>query len=177
MNSDHFLIQAAQKGDTMAFRTLVIEHSPQMYRAAWRVVRDDHIAEDIVQESLLKAHERLDTFAGASSIATWLHRIAVNTALDHLRKRKTRSEVALDEVPETGETPDADTSQDLSEQTAQAMRDLTELERSAFTLRHFEGYSLKEIGEQLDMNVNAVKQAVFRAVQKVRVHLKPLVTP
>ena len=116
-----------------------------------------------------------------SSFRSWLHRITVNTAMDYLRKqsRVKQHETAVPELEQLtagSSQPNYDIQIDVQEQTRAAMMNLSDTERAALMLRHFEGHSIKEISQILNLSSNACKQAVFRAVKKMRVELAPLVT-
>jgi RNA polymerase sigma-70 factor (ECF subfamily) len=174
-------IRKAAAGDRVAFRELVLEHSHAMFRLAWRLTGDESLADDIVQEAFIKAWRNIGNFRMQSSFRSWLHRITVNAAMDHLRKR------ARHQRHETGElywetlehgsiTPRPDVQIDVHDQTRAAMMKLSETERAALMLRHFEGHSIKEIARILNLTTGACKQTVFRAVKKMRVELEPLVT-
>jgi RNA polymerase sigma-70 factor (ECF subfamily) len=175
------IVRKAAAGDRMAFRTLVLENSHAMFRVAWRLTGDQQVAEDVVQEAFIKAWQKLGDFRQDASFRSWLTRITVNTGMDMLRKRSRREQFEID----TGEwTPEQVTPEnvhpsvriDLQKQTASAMRQLSDTERAAFLLKHYEGHSIKEIAETLEMTSNACKQAIFRAVKKMRAALDPQVT-
>ena len=173
-------ISDAAKGDRMAFRQLVLDHSHAMFRVAWRLCNDESIAEDIVQEAFIKAWRKLGDFRMQSSFRSWLHRITVNTAMDYLRKQATRKRFETDEpdyehISHATDSAGHDTQIDIRRQTEAAMMDLSETERSALLLRHFEGHSIKEIADILEMTTGACKQTIFRAVKKMRIALQPLV--
>ena len=175
------IVTKAIAGDRMAFRELVLEHSHAMFRLAWRLTCDKSAADDIVQEAFIKAWRKLADFKMQSSFQTWLHRITVNTAMDYLRKQSRRKHFETKEpewetAPQAVETLNAGEQIDLREQTEAAMMKLSEIERTALLLRHFEGHSIKEIAQILDLTTGACKQAVFRAVRKMRIELRPLVT-
>ena len=173
-------ISDAAKGDRMAFRQLVLDHSHAMFRVAWRLCNDESIAEDIVQEAFIKAWRKLGDFRMQSSFRSWLHRITVNTAMDYLRKQSRRRKFETDEqdfeTADHAETPRHDVQIDIRTQTGAAMQTLSDTERAALLLRHYEGHSIKEIAQILDLTSDASKQTVFRAVQKMRVALQPLVS-
>jgi RNA polymerase sigma-70 factor (ECF subfamily) len=124
----------------------------------------------------MRAHRALHRFDGRASFATWLHRIATNAALDSLRKGRLRHEVpfdpTLDELrPVPSAEPDPERrarSGDVRAALREAIADLSPAERVAFVLRHFEGCSTAEIGERLGIGAIATRQAVFRAVSKLR---------
>lgn len=188
------LVDAAQSGDQAAFRGLVESHSAAAFRVAYRVLGDEAAAEDVVQEAFLSAYRKLADFDGRARFSTWLHRIVVNRAIDQRRKRQRRGESSL--APLRPGTPRSDSTDNVlpfdapshhprpdrqlaAKQIGAATRRgldlLTTLERSAFVLRHVEGCSIAEIGAVLDLKPSATKQAIFRAVQKLRRALEPWV--
>lgn len=178
----------ARNGDRAAFRRLVEAETRPLYAVAARITRDAALAEDAVQEALFNAWRHLRDFDGRANFKTWLHRITVNAALEQLRRRSGREQTMADAVPDDDEREDflATRADELPgpEQLAaggeigsqvQAQLDrMTHLERSAFVLRHHEGQSLEEICSVLSINVSACKQAIFRAVRKLRSALEPL---
>ena len=174
------IIRKAAAGDRVAFRALVLEHSHAMFRLAWRLTSDEAAAEDVVQEAFIKAWRKLGKFRMESSFKSWLHRITVNTAMDYLRKRSRRNQFETEE-PEWDASVNAahesseETQLDIRKQTQTAMMALSEVERSALMLKHFEGYSIDEISQMLEITSGACKQTIFRAVKKMRVALQPLV--
>jgi RNA polymerase sigma-70 factor, ECF subfamily len=179
---DETLVERARSGETEAFRTLVERHSPKLFRLAYRIVGDEPNAEDAVQETLLRAYRALARFDARSQFGTWLHRIAVNTCLEILRKRErlqpreewNDAEEAAGPSPEPG--PDRRAlSQEVEQAVRGALAGLSPMERTAFVLRHFEGRSIAEICGTLGLRESAGKQAVFRAVKKLRRVLEPLV--
>jgi RNA polymerase sigma-70 factor, ECF subfamily len=179
---DETLVERARSGETEAFRTLVERHSPKLFRLAYRIVGDEPNAEDAVQETLLRAYRALARFDARSQFGTWLHRIAVNTCLEILRKRErlqpreewNDAEEIAGPSPEPG--PDRRAlSQEVEQAVRGALAGLSPMERTAFVLRHFEGRSITEICGTLGLRESAGKQAVFRAVKKLRRVLEPLV--
>ncbi len=173
-------IAAAVRGDRQAFRRLVDAHARTLYRVALRITRDPALAEDAVQEALLNAWRHLPAFDARSSFGTWLHRIAVNAALEQIRKRRrVDAEAALDDEDSSAGEPadEAPTPErraeigDLGRGIARELARLSDLERTAFLLRHHEGHSLEHIAGQLSLSVDSSKQAVFRAVRKLRLAL------
>jgi RNA polymerase sigma-70 factor (ECF subfamily) len=177
--SEQKIIRKAAAGDRAAFRELVLVHSHAMFRLSWRLTNDESAAEDIVQEAFIKAWRKIGSFRMESSFKSWLHRITVNTAMDYLRKQSRRKQFETREpewVPEhKAELPCHDTQIDIRQQTEAAMMDLSEIERSALLLKHFEGHSINEISQILEITTGACKQTIFRAVKKMRIALKPLV--
>jgi RNA polymerase sigma-70 factor (ECF subfamily) len=180
---DDALVQRAQQGDAEAFRELVERHSARVFRLAWRITGDEPAAEDAVQETFLRAYRSLHRFDARSQFATWLHRIAINTAIEVMRKnRRNRPEMPLPDSP--GEEPlpslepgpeRAALSQEVQRTVRTALGELSPMERTAFVLRHFEGRPIAEICRHLGLRESAGKQAIFRAVRKLRRALEPLV--
>jgi RNA polymerase sigma-70 factor (ECF subfamily) len=178
--TEHKTISAAVRGDRMAFRQLVLDHSHAMFRVAWRLCNDENMAEDIVQESFIKAWRKIGDFRMQSSFRSWMQRITINTAMDFLRKRARRQQFETSEpefeTTEHAETPRHDARIDISAQAGAAMQGLSETERAALMLRHYEGHSIREIAQILELTTDASKQTIFRAVQKMRTALQPLVS-
>lgn len=181
--TENSLVECARRGDAEAFRELVESYSPKLFRIAYRITGDEASAEDAVQETFLRAYRSLGRFDSRSQFGTWLHRIAVNTAVEIVRKQQ-RHRSRHEEMPGAAEVPlpSSDPGPDrlsLSLEVERAVRsalaDLSPMERTAFILRHFEERSIAEICDQLGLGVSAGKQAVFRAVKKLRVVLEPLV--
>ena len=176
-------IARARAGDAAAFRHLVDANAAALFHVCARITRDRAIAEDAVQEALLSAFRNLAEFDGRAAFSTWLYRIAVNAALAQVRKRR-HLEIPWPERDESGDTAlleaaDESPTPDRHAVSAEIRRDvdaelsrMTPIERTAFVLRHQEGRSLQEISAMLSLNVSAAKQAIFRAVRKLRVALE-----
>jgi RNA polymerase sigma-70 factor (ECF subfamily) len=182
--SDVVAVARVRAGDGDAFRLLVERHSPSIFRLAVRMLGNEQDADDVVQETFLRAYRQIDRFESRATFATWLYRIAVNCSLDLLRQRPRRGEQqeqADDPEPaadlEANPSPErlAFSAQIQSRVTA-ALADLTPAERAAFLLRHFEGQSIEEIGRALKLRTSATKHSIFRAVRKMRRALEPLVS-
>jgi RNA polymerase sigma-70 factor (ECF subfamily) len=184
--TEAIVVERARQGDADAFRELVEAYSPKLFRLAWRITGDEQSADDAVQETFLRAYRSLDRFDARARFGTWLHRIAVNAALDLARKqqrqRAHREDWPKDEAGEDKPLPSPAPGPDriaLSLEVERAVRagmaELSTLERTAFVLRHFEGRSIAEICAQLGLGASAGKQAIFRAVKKLRRTLEPLV--
>lgn len=188
--TDAAFVARARSGDADAYRVLVERHSRALFRLAFRMTGNESDAEDVVQESFLRAYRQLGKFGERASFGTWLYRIASNCSLDLVRSRKRRSEriVANDpdmdelrdpmlNLPATGPTPERSAlSTEVRERVAEAMNDLSATERTAFVLRHFEGMCIEDVSRVLDCQPGAAKHSVFRAVQKLRRALEPLVS-
>jgi RNA polymerase sigma-70 factor (ECF subfamily) len=147
-------------------------------------------AEDVVQETFLRAYRQLHRYEARASFGTWLYRIASNYSLDLVRSRKRHPQTALDESSAPGEeatnavhtvasgAPGPDRllfGDEVQRTVATTLDQLSQQERTAFVLRHFEGQSIEEIGSSLGLSGNATKHSIFRAVQKLRRALEPLV--
>jgi RNA polymerase sigma-70 factor (ECF subfamily) len=159
-----------------AFHAVLSERSGRWYNACLRITRDAEMAADAVQEALLKAWDRRDDFRGEAALDSWIHRIAVNAAIDLTRRRKRRAEEEFEDdgfeaAPQA--SPDSEYVLDaLGKDLAEAMQRLSTMERQTFVLKHIEGWRLEEIAESLHTNVNNTKSILFRAIRKLRVDLK-----
>ncbi|HEX6463293.1 MAG TPA: sigma-70 family RNA polymerase sigma factor [Vicinamibacterales bacterium] len=186
--TDAAAVALARSGDSEAFKGLVERHSRAVYRLAHRMTGSPQDAEDVVQETFLKAYRQLGRFESRANFGTWLHRIAVNCSIDLIRGRKhqetTHDAADLDLLDGGSGGPDDRIgpsperlmlSTEVQEQVSRAMDGLTHMERAAFVLRHFEGQSIEEISRALGLKTNAAKHSIFRAVRKMRLALEPFV--
>ena len=178
-DSDSALVERARCGDVRAFQCLFERHLRAVYAVCLRLLGDPGLAEDAAQEAFLKAHRRLDQFDGRAAFQTWLHRITLNTAIEFVRRRRGGGDFADDAALADAHDHQADPSVGISQAeivrgVSSALQQLTSLERSVFVLRHLEQRSLGEIAQLLSSNVNACKQAIFRAVRKMRAQLAHL---
>jgi RNA polymerase sigma-70 factor (ECF subfamily) len=179
---DAAAVAQAKGGDEEAFRVLVERHGRAVYRLAYRMTGKAEDAEDVVQETLIRAYRQLSRFEARANFSTWLYRIGFNCAVDYLRARPHR------EAPETHETLDARSAPvgttpsmddmvyagEIGERVQEALRELSPQERAAFLMRHYHGCSIDEICSSLGLKTNAAKHSIFRAVKKMRVALRPL---
>src|SRR4029077_13304446 len=167
------------------FRALVEQHSRSVFRLAFRMTGNEQDAEDVVQESFLRAYRQLERFESRANFGTWLYRIVSNCSVDLMRSKQARhDQVRGDSLDQEGavELPAAQGadperqahSAEIDRRVQHALRDLSPLERAAFTLRHYEGRSIEEISETLGLGTSAAKHSVFRAVKKLRIALAPL---
>jgi RNA polymerase sigma-70 factor (ECF subfamily) len=176
---DTELVSRILGGEDDAFRVLVERHSRSLYRAAYRIVGNGADADDVVQETFLRAYRSLSRFDARASFTTWIHRIAINCSLDLIDSRKRRGPHASEDedlaaLVSSAATPDrVALGSEMQRAIATAMGELSGNERTAFVLRHFEGMPLEEIGEILGTRLNATKNTVFRAVKKLREQLQP----
>jgi len=172
-------VALARTGDHEAFKLLVDRHSRSLYRLAFRMTGRAEDAEDVVQETFIRAYRQLSRFEARANVSTWLYRIAFNCSVDFLRAKPRRAATTEDEVLERLAAPsDGPTMDDLvyagqiGEQLQVALGGLSEKERAAFLMRHYHGCSIEEIGSTLGMKTNATKHSIFRAVRKMRVALQ-----
>lgn len=182
--TDAAVVAQVLAGDREAFRLLVERHSRLIFRVAFRMTGDQHDAEEIVQETLLRAYKSLDRFELRSNFGTWVYRIAVNCTVDLLRRKnqmKDTRQIADNPDPEQDQVQLAAPSPgperlllsaELKNKLAHALELLTPTERAAFIMRHMEGHSIEEISKALNLRVSATKNSVFRAVQKLRRRLE-----
>jgi RNA polymerase sigma-70 factor, ECF subfamily len=184
--TDVDVVAAARQGDRDAFRALVERHSRYVFALAHRMTGSAQDAEDVVQDTWLKAHRQLGRFESRADFRTWLHRIAVNCSIDLIRARRHREEAHdpadLEQGPLSERGSDGQPTPErlaagaqMSERVQAALGALTALERAAFTLRHVEGMSIDEVGAKLGLKTSATKHSVFRAVRKMRTALEPFV--
>jgi RNA polymerase sigma-70 factor (ECF subfamily) len=184
-NSDRALIRAVLAGDKEAYGVLVERHGESMFRVAFRITESEADAQEIVQEAFLRGYRGLAGFDARADFRTWIYRIAVNCALQVLQKRKAEGGVPITEeydeehsglqLSDGGAGPERLLlDREIEHRRHAAMEKMTEDERLAFVLRHIEGLSTEEIAATLDVTPNNARQAVFRAVQKMRRSLTPL---
>ncbi len=169
-------------GDLEMFLSLVERHRGYMYKLAFRITGNEQDAKDVVQDSLLNAYLHLRQFEQRADLRTWLNRILVNCALDHLRGRRRRPDVhdpqPISDVADTAasSSPDPErlvASADWRRRVSAVMNTMSPLERVTFALRHFEGCSISEIAQTVGIGSNSAKQHIFRAVRKLRLALEP----
>jgi RNA polymerase sigma-70 factor (ECF subfamily) len=182
--NDHAAVQAALAGDKDAYGALVKLHSASLFRVAFRITGNEFDADDVVQDAFLRGYQKLQSFESRSSFGTWICRIAVRCALDRIGSRKARdSRVAEADDPEQAEVQVSDSSAgperlllsgEIAALQKQALSSLSPMEQAAFVLRHLEDCSTEEIAATLGIAPGAARQAVFRAVQKMRGRLAEL---
>ena len=186
--TDRPFVDRARTGDAEAFRVLVERHSRTLFGLAYRMTGNESDAEDVVQDSFLRAYKQLGTFDDRASFGSWVYRITVNCSLDFIRARKRRSEqmqpADADMEDPIAALPSLDPGPDrlalsgqIRERLDSALSRLSDTERSAFVLRHFEGMCLEDVSRALGCQPGAAKHSVFRAVRKLRRALEPAVSP
>lgn len=184
------LIRAAQAGDRLAFEELVSLFDRPVLRLVRSVVRSIDDAEDLYQETFLKAYRALPRFRFECSFYTWIYRIATNTCLDYLRRlagQRTAEQVGLgaedeveraeDRLPDLHPTANPEQlllSREVEQRIGAALQRLNPRERMVFELRHYQGLRLSTIGAILDTSEATARNALFRATQKLRLALADL---
>ena len=184
---DQQLVERVQGGDKQAFGLLVSKYQRKLHRLLSRLVRDSAEVEDLAQETFIKAYRALGAFRGESAFYTWLYRIGINTAKNHLaaQSRRVPASTGLDSSDMEGidggerlrdlDTPER---QLMTRQIAQtvdgAMADLPEELREAITLRELEGLSYEEIANVMDCPIGTVRSRIFRARESIAARLRPL---
>ena len=181
------LVARAREGDLAAFNELVNSYSRKIFRLAKHITQNDEDAEDVLQETFLKAFEHLGDFQGQSKFYTWIVRIAVNESLMKLRKRKSDRSVPLDEPVDTGEdtvvreiavwdeNPEQQYSrEELGQILDEAVQGLRPAFRTVFVLRDIEELSTEETSEALGISIPAVKSRLLRARLELREKLTRL---
>lgn len=175
------IVAQARLGNTVAFNELLRRYERKIFRLALHITQNREDAEDVLQESFLKAFEHLDQFQGQSKFYTWIVRIAVNQALMKLRKRKADRSVSLDDTIDTGEDNisreiaawDENPEQKYSREELQriltsAIDSLAPIYRAVFVLRDIDGLSTEEAAEALELSIPAVKSRLLRARLQLR---------
>jgi len=165
--SESQLIRLAADGEARAIRTLYDRYAPRVYAVVRRIAGDDDLAQDYAQEAWIRAIRALPTFRGDARFSTWLHRIAVNAALQALRKSETsrkREAPIPDQIPIAPKGGDAL----LQKQLEQALDTLPEGMRRVLILHDVEGYTHEEIGDTLGVTSGTSKSQLFKARAKMR---------
>lgn len=183
---DLAIVKRVQAGDDAAFNLLVRKYQHKVLNLVARYVYDSGDVEDVAQEVFVKAYRAIGGFRGDSAFYTWLYRIAINTAKNHLvaqsrRPPQTDVDAQDAELIEVGrnlremETPESSLlSQELAQRVTSAVRDLPEELRTAITLREMEGLSYEEIATVMDCPIGTVRSRIFRAREAIDQQLAPL---
>lgn len=152
------------------FHAAITARADRWFSVCMRITRDPDMAEDALQDALLSAWNKRHQFDNSARLDTWMHRIVVNAALQLLRRNRLGSLECLEtDVPDDSERPeDARAEEELCDKLSAALAHLTEIERVCFVLKHLEQWRLQEIADEIGGSIGAVKQAVFRAVRKLR---------
>ena len=174
--TDMEIVRRVQAGDAEAFGELVNRYSGRIYALALAMVRDAQRAEDVTQETFIRAYEHLGGFRGASAFATWLYRIALNECLTFLNKQRANNQLSIDEADaemvnklEGDSYFSGDETQRLFQK---ALHTLPDKQRIVFNLKYFQEMKYEEISEILGTSVGALKASYHHAVKKIESFLK-----
>lgn len=186
--TDLELVRRVQAGDKSAFDVLVLKYQQKVINLVTRYVHDHHIAMDVAQESFIKAYRGLKNFRGDSAFYTWLYRISINTAKNHLVSKSRRMPDddidAQDAEQYDGggmlrdlATPENEMlTEEIRTTLTAAIEALPDDLRIAITLRELEGLSYEEISDAMDCPIGTVRSRIFRARESIEVELAPLVS-
>jgi len=184
---DHELVAAARRGDRDAFRTLFERYHRRAYALAFGVLRHADDALDVVQDAFIKAHKYLDKFEGNSSFYTWLYRIVMNLAIDHLRKHRRVRPVELDEqhldesdealLPKIlgGNPGRALMDKEIRARIDQALGELSDNHRAVLIMRELEGMSYEEMAQAMGCSKGTIMSRLFHARKNMQKQLVDLV--
>jgi RNA polymerase sigma-70 factor, ECF subfamily len=179
------LVKRVQRGEKAAFDLLVLKYQHRIGAVIGRFVPDYAEAQDIAQESFMRAYRALQNFRGDAQFYTWLYRIAVNTAKNHLvamKRRPPTSDVETEDAEHFGglrmqdnDTPEHELlREEIAREVSQTVAALPEELRQAITLREVEGLSYEEIAETMDCPIGTVRSRIFRAREAIDARLRPL---
>ncbi len=184
-SADQQLVERVQQGDKRAFDLLVLKYQHKIAAIISRFIRDSFEVNDVAQEAFIKAYRALPNFRGDSQFYTWLYRIAINTAKNHLVARGRRPPASDVEVEDAEyysgsealkdvDTPEGNLFRDeLQAAVNQAIKALPEDLRTAVTLREMEGLSYEEIAEVMDCPVGTVRSRIFRGREAIDKVIRP----
>ena len=185
-DSDLQLVERSVAGDQRAYELLVIKYQRRIERLIGRMVRDTDLVQDIAQETFIRAYRALHQFRGDAQFYTWLHRIAVNTAKNHLvahNRRPPTDDIDASDAEQYDlgirlrdtDTPEREAMREELERTVmKAVDGLPEELRVAITLREVDGLSYEEIAQKMDCPIGTVRSRIFRAREAIDVELRPL---
>jgi RNA polymerase sigma-70 factor (ECF subfamily) len=184
---DRELVAAAQRGDRDAFKTLFERYHRRAYALALGVVRHPDDSLDVVQDAFIKAHKHLDKFEGNASFYTWLYRIVMNLAIDHLRKQRKVKPVELDEARLEADGDEPLLPRILSGNPGQALIDkqirsridhaldqLSENHRAVLVMRELEGLSYEDMAQAMNCSKGTIMSRLFHARRNMQKRLLDL---
>lgn len=168
---DDKIVELLRNGSTLeqGFRLLMHKYQEKVYWHIRRIVESHEDTDDVLQNTFIKAYRGFDNFEGRSSLFTWLYRIATNEALTHLKNKKSRSTLVLEEFNTGHESaPDHDFDEEKAlQKLAVALEGLPEKQRIVFNMRYYDDMSYQDMSEILDTSVGALKASYHHAVKKI----------
>lgn len=185
-DTDQELVKRSQQGDQAAFSAIVRKYQHKLAKLISRYIRDPFEVQDVTQEAFIKAYRGLKNFRGDSALYTWLYRIAINTAKNHIVAQSRRAATVDIEIQDAEHfeessvlkeygTPERQLlSQEIEATVFRAIEDLPDDLRTAITLRELEGMSYEEIAHIMDCPIGTVRSRIFRAREAIDKRLKPL---
>ena len=178
------IVQLAQKGDTQAFRQLFEDNKRRVFTLAFQYTKNKEDAEDILQETFIKAFHSLDKFKAQddTNFSSWLYRIGINASIDHLRKNKMKKDnyIDSDQLPNISSVdgfshPEHSVRiKEIRTKLDLTLNKLPKGQRMVFILRHYQQLSVKEIADTMKCSEGSVKKQLFRAFQMIKKHFKNL---
>lgn len=179
---ENTLIRLARAGDAAAWKSLFDTHHRKVFGLAFRFLGNRSDAEDVLQETFVRAFRGLDGFdpAFAGGFSSWIGRIGANCSLDVLRRKKNRETLSLEDEAVADPTDGTDSAdperttgnREIRSRIEAALGDLSPKQRMIFTLRHYEGYTTREIAGMIEVTEGSVKTHLFRAVGALRKRLR-----
>lgn len=179
------LVQSARQGDMEAFRQLFDQNKRKVFAIAFRYAKNKEDAEDILQDTFIKAYQALDKYRtdGGNSFTSWLYRIGINSSIDLLRKKNKMEDKFFDpdnldnlSSDNQGHNPEHSVAlQDTRDKISVVLNQLTARQRMIFILRHYQQLSTLEISEYMGCSQGSVKKQLFRAVTAIKDHFKGLI--
>jgi RNA polymerase sigma-70 factor, ECF subfamily len=177
------LVLQAQNGNVLAFERLVQTYDRQVLSLAMSLMQHEEDAKDIYQEVFIRVYRALPNFRMESKFSTWLHRIVTNVCLTHRSRRKRHEHTSLDmeiegsrplheTLPDRASTDKETMNTEIKTHVQQAMKALSPQQKLVFTLRHFEGYKLREIAVRMNCAEGTVKKYLFTATERLREQLR-----
>ncbi len=180
------LIEQSKAGNSAAFEQLIFRYDREVLNIAARFTRSADDAKDIYQETFIRVFKGLSKFQQKSEFSTWIYRIATNVCLTHTARKKRNATVPIDETGEddspsqvsisTHRTDAGTVNNEIAGRIEQALHKLSPKQKLVFTLRHYQGYKLREIAVMMQCAEGTVKKYLFEATQKMRTHLHDLYT-
>ncbi len=187
--ADQVLVDRVQRGDKKAFDLLVLKYQHKVANLISRYIRDQAEVLDVAQEAFIKAYRALPKFRGDSAFYTWLYRVAINTAKNHLAAQarrppgedieaETAEQMDMGTPLKEGDTPERMALQrEIAQTIQQALDELPVDLRTAITLRELDGLTYDEIAQAMDCPIGTVRSRIFRAREAIDAKLKPLLAP